>query len=282
MPASRPPWARTPRTLRWPPVPAMRSRRDAFDDYVLDAAARLEATCGRAFPAVEFAVEDVPRGPAPWDHREVPLGRLFLATASRPARIVVYRRPVETRVGGRRDVAALVADIVTEQVAGLLGSHPRSSTPASATRRSAADPTHRHRQRGDGGRGERHGRDLRHSAPRLRRPRPPPERRRPRRAQTRSARPRSTTTVESGSTVTGTVRRSVPVAIWTSRVEPGRRQTGATASSWHRGPAGSRPRRRGWRGRRKPKAVAHLVCRRGAPLRPGRGGDGPVRAEPRP
>ncbi|HEX5969741.1 MAG TPA: metallopeptidase family protein, partial [Intrasporangium sp.] len=70
----------------------MSSRRDRFDDYVLDAAARLEATCGRAFPAVEFAVEDVPRGPAPWEHREVPLGRLFPATGSRPARIVVYRR----------------------------------------------------------------------------------------------------------------------------------------------------------------------------------------------
>ncbi|WP_323096691.1 metallopeptidase family protein [Intrasporangium sp. YIM S08009] len=115
--------------LAWPPVPAMVSRRDEFDDYVLDAAARLEATCGRAFPAVEFAVEDVPRGPAAWDHREVPLGRLFAATGARPARIVVYRRPVETRVSDRRDVAALVADIVTEQVAGLLGVSPEELDP---------------------------------------------------------------------------------------------------------------------------------------------------------
>jgi hypothetical protein len=115
--------------MAWPPVPAMSSRRDRFDDYVLDAAARLEATCGRAFPAVEFAVEDVPRGPAPWEHREVPLGRLFPATGSRPARIVVYRRPVETRVSDPRDVAALVADIVTEQVAGLLGVSPEELDP---------------------------------------------------------------------------------------------------------------------------------------------------------
>ena len=115
--------------LAWPPVPAMSSRRDRFDDYVLDAAARLEATCGRAFPAVDFAVEDVPRGPAPWEHREVPLGRLFPATGGRPARIVVYRRPVETRVSDPRDVAALVADIVTEQVAGLLGVSPEELDP---------------------------------------------------------------------------------------------------------------------------------------------------------
>ena len=115
--------------MAWPPVPAMSSRRDRFDDYVLDAAARLEATCGRAFPSVEFAVEDVPRGPAPWEHREVPLGRLFPASGSRPARIVVYRRPVETRVSDPRDVAALVADIVTEQVAGLLGVSPEELDP---------------------------------------------------------------------------------------------------------------------------------------------------------
>ncbi|EWT00480.1 hypothetical protein N865_14860, partial [Intrasporangium oryzae NRRL B-24470] len=115
--------------LAWPPVPAMVSRRDEFDGFVLDAAARLEATVGRAFPVVEFAVEDVPRGPATWDHREVPLGRLFPATSTRPARIVVYRRPVETRVSDRRDVAALVADIVTEQVAGLLGVAPEDLDP---------------------------------------------------------------------------------------------------------------------------------------------------------
>ena len=107
----------------------MSSRRDAFDGFVLDAAARLEATCGQAFPLVEFAVEDVPRGPAPWDHLEVALGRLYPAAGSSPARIVVYRRPVETRVTDRRDVAALVADIVTEQVAGLLGVLPEELDP---------------------------------------------------------------------------------------------------------------------------------------------------------
>jgi hypothetical protein len=107
----------------------MRSRRDEFDEFVLDAAERLEATCGRAFPVVEFAVEDVPRGPAPWDRREVPLGRLYPATSSRPARIVVYRRPVETRVSDPRDVAALVSDVLTEQVAALLGVRPEELDP---------------------------------------------------------------------------------------------------------------------------------------------------------
>jgi predicted Zn-dependent protease with MMP-like domain len=59
----------------------------------------------------------------------VPLGRVYPASAGRPARIVVYRRPVETRASGARDVAALVADIVTEQVAGLLGVRPEELDP---------------------------------------------------------------------------------------------------------------------------------------------------------
>ena len=57
-----------------------------------------------------------------------------------PARIVVYRRPVETRVSDPRDVAALVADIVTEQVAGLLGVSPEERTPASATDATTTSP----------------------------------------------------------------------------------------------------------------------------------------------
>lgn len=115
--------------LAWPPVPAMRSRRDLFDEHVLDAAARLEATCGRAFPAVEFAVEEVPSRPRPWEHREIELGRLLPAEGGRPARIVVYRRPVETRASDRREMAALVADIVTEQLASLLGVSPEELDP---------------------------------------------------------------------------------------------------------------------------------------------------------
>jgi predicted Zn-dependent protease with MMP-like domain len=42
-----------------------------------------------------------------------------------PARIVVYRRPVETRATDSRELAALVNDVVVEQAASLLGVDPR-------------------------------------------------------------------------------------------------------------------------------------------------------------
>ena len=112
--------------LAWPPVPAMTTRAEQFDELVLDAASRMELRAGKAFDDVEFAVEDVPPSdPAPWEHSDVPLGRLFAAQGTMPARIVVYRRPVETRSTDVRELAALINDVVVEQVAALLGVDPR-------------------------------------------------------------------------------------------------------------------------------------------------------------
>ena len=92
--------------LAWPAVPAMATRAERFDDLVIEAATRLEETWGNPFPPVEFGVEDVPPSdPAPWEHSEVPLGRLFGAEGREPARIVIYRRPVETRTQGQRELA---------------------------------------------------------------------------------------------------------------------------------------------------------------------------------
>jgi predicted Zn-dependent protease with MMP-like domain len=108
----------------------MATRAERFDDLVIDAATHLEETWGKPFPPVEFGVEDVPPSdPAPWEHSEVPLGRLFGAEGRDPARIVIYRRPVETRTQGQRELALLISDVVTEQVAALLGVTPEQLDP---------------------------------------------------------------------------------------------------------------------------------------------------------
>ena len=112
--------------LAWPPVPAMATRAQRFDELVLDVASRMEHHAGPALGGLEFAVEDVPPSdPAPWESSDVPLGRLFAAQGKMPARIVVYRRPVETRTNDPRELAVLINDIVVEQVAALLGVDPR-------------------------------------------------------------------------------------------------------------------------------------------------------------
>lgn len=111
-------------------VPAWRSRSQRFDDLVLDAVDHLEQRWASALDGVEFAVEDVPPSePSPWEYGEVPLGRFFPAQGELPPRIVVYRRPVETRAGEPRDVGMLAQEVVVEQVAHLLGLTPEQVDP---------------------------------------------------------------------------------------------------------------------------------------------------------
>ena len=107
-------------------VPLRRSRSDAFDDLVVESAVRLQRRWGGQLREVEFLVEDVPPGE---DGGGIPLGAWRPAAGDRPARITVYRRPVETRAAGERARATLVHDVVVEQVAELLGLEPETIDP---------------------------------------------------------------------------------------------------------------------------------------------------------
>lgn len=109
--------------IAWPPLPLMSTRRDKFDELVLDAAERLEEVLGQEL-GLELAVEEVPPSdPAPWEH-DVALGRLFPAERGVPARLVLYRQPISQRAHDEVELAGLVREVVTEQVARMLGRDP--------------------------------------------------------------------------------------------------------------------------------------------------------------
>ncbi len=115
-----------------PQVPLAASRAEAFADLVQDSVERLE----RRWPQladIDFLILDVPQsigGPGEdWNDETVPLGGTIPAREGRPARVVVYRRPVEIRTKGRDERAALVHEIVVEQVADLLGLSPETVDP---------------------------------------------------------------------------------------------------------------------------------------------------------
>lgn len=97
---------------------------------MLEAVERLEARWGPQLAGTEFAVEDVPPSqPAPWERDGVPLGRCFPADTGAPARVVLYRRPVEARASDRTELAELVRDVLVEQVAHLLSRPPEDVDP---------------------------------------------------------------------------------------------------------------------------------------------------------
>ena len=120
-----------------PQVPLAASRAETFADLVQDSVERLE----RRWPQladIDFLVLDVPRldgvgagavAGTGWSDEAVPLGGTMAARDGRSARVVIYRRPVEIRTKGREERAALVHEVVVEQVAELLGLTPETVDP---------------------------------------------------------------------------------------------------------------------------------------------------------
>ena len=110
-------------------MPLTRSRSERFDDLVLDAVERLDRRWGEQLRSVEFAVEEVPDSDPPsWTTDAVPLARVLPASGTQPARIVVYRRPLENRAEPA-ELPTLVHDVVVEHFAELLGVDPAEVDP---------------------------------------------------------------------------------------------------------------------------------------------------------
>ena len=114
---------------------------------MLAAVAQLEARWEAELSGVEFAVEEVPSSDLPPDGLpsdspdHVPLARLDPAWAetgdparpARPARIVLYRRPLVARADGEDELGELVLDVVIEEFARLLGVDPQAIDPGYAS-----------------------------------------------------------------------------------------------------------------------------------------------------
>lgn len=110
--------------LAWPRTPSMVSRSRRFDETVLDAIHRVAHRAPDDLVMPEIAVEDVPPSdPAPWED-SVPYGRLFPAQGRAPARLVLYRRPVEASARSWPQTEALVLHVVAEQIAQMAGLDP--------------------------------------------------------------------------------------------------------------------------------------------------------------
>jgi predicted Zn-dependent protease with MMP-like domain len=121
-----------------PEVPLYRSRSERFDDLVLLAVSQLEPRWEAELSGVEFAVEEIPPEDLARDDPEpVPLARLEPGLAdggspehpARPARIVLYRRPLMARADGDEELGELVLDVVVEEFARLLGLDPQVVDP---------------------------------------------------------------------------------------------------------------------------------------------------------
>ena len=110
-------------------MPLTRTRAELFDELVLDAVEEVEEAVhgddelARRVAAVALAVEEVPPDDSAdrADEGSVPLARTEAAVRDRPARLVLYRRPIELRAPDPQERPLLVHEVVVEELADLLG-----------------------------------------------------------------------------------------------------------------------------------------------------------------
>lgn len=128
-----------------PTVPLFRTRAELFDELVLDVVESLESRWSALLGHVELAVEDVPpvthsspdelvMMPDVVEDSTVPLSRLVPGRVDgmgreHAPRIIVYRRPLEVRGRTPSDLAALVREVIVEQIASLAGVDPDEIDP---------------------------------------------------------------------------------------------------------------------------------------------------------
>jgi Zincin-like metallopeptidase len=138
-----------------PGVPLHRTRSERFDDLVLLAVSQLEPRWEAELAGLEFGIEEIPPILPDGDDQEIPLARLEPGSApgglqdpsavvalpgqrsfgeprerpARPARIVLYRRPLLARADGEEELAELVLDVIVEQFAHWLGVDPQIVDP---------------------------------------------------------------------------------------------------------------------------------------------------------
>lgn len=99
--------------------PGSANRAEVFVDAVSEAINRVQVSCPEALVGIDIGVEDVPS--AHTSGGRVPLAAATEASTVFPARIVIYRRPLEHRSATRRGLRILVHRTLVEQLSALTG-----------------------------------------------------------------------------------------------------------------------------------------------------------------
>lgn len=103
-------------------IPGHLSAAEFFVQAVTESVSRLMETAPDALVGVDIGVEDVPSATFDWAYLDrVPLAAAIDATTTRPARIVIFRRPLERRAADREDLYDLVHITLVEQLSALTG-----------------------------------------------------------------------------------------------------------------------------------------------------------------
>ncbi|TCD54610.1 metallopeptidase family protein [Alloscardovia theropitheci] len=111
-------------------LPRYRTATGYFDNQVLAQVERLKRAWPSLLNRVEFAVEDVPPShPLAWEHYSVALSQNFPAAHGIPARIALYRKPIEARAHHKLELQLIIREQIVQQLSNLYGLSPKSIDP---------------------------------------------------------------------------------------------------------------------------------------------------------
>ncbi|KAB8287491.1 peptidase [Bifidobacterium ramosum] len=111
-------------------LPRYRTRSGMFDDMVAAQLRRLNGAWPQLVQPVQFAVEDVPPyEPAPWEGEPNLNSRSFPAAHGVPARVVLYRMPIQGMAQNRMDMQLIIRDEMVARLAELYGRRPEEIDP---------------------------------------------------------------------------------------------------------------------------------------------------------
>ena len=111
------------------PVPYRSAGAGFFADCLRGSLARITETRPEVLVGVEVGFEDVPTLTDGW-YDSVPLAAAVSARPGSPAQVVLYRRPIEHRTTGRRELARLIHRTIVEQLSALTGIETSEIDPA--------------------------------------------------------------------------------------------------------------------------------------------------------
>lgn len=112
-------------------LPRYRTKQGLFDNMYLAEIRRLHAAWPKVIDSIQCAAEDVPPDdPLPWEEQRVPRSKAFPAEHGKPARIVLYRRPLETESYDPQDLEILIRIELVDRVADLTGRRPDEIDPS--------------------------------------------------------------------------------------------------------------------------------------------------------
>ena len=100
-----------------------------FTACLAQAVQQVQMSCPGILDNVVVGAEDVPTMPD-WTEGRVPLSSAVDGCEHSPARVVIYRRPLELRTASRRGLAILVHRTLIEQLSALTGTPVETIDPS--------------------------------------------------------------------------------------------------------------------------------------------------------